>query len=127
MLAETEKAGKIFPSKKLVGAASPLVEYTVTVKNTGSVDADDVVLGFIKPPNAGEDGVPLQTLFGFERVHVLAGQSVEVNLYPELTDFTQVSLNGTRYALSGGYRIHFGVAETCESGQGYVEVSLALL
>ena len=39
----------------------------------------------------------------------------------------EVSLNGTRYALSGGYRIHFGVAETSESGQGYVEVSLALL
>ena len=34
------------------------------------VDADDVVLGFLKPPGAGVGGTPLQTLFGFERVHV---------------------------------------------------------
>jgi hypothetical protein len=30
------------------------------VTNTGTVDADDVVLGFLVPPNAGKDGIPLQ-------------------------------------------------------------------
>ena len=39
--------------------------FSVNVTNTGSVDADDVVLGFLTPPGAGEDGVPLQSLFGF--------------------------------------------------------------
>ena len=52
------------------------VQYTVNVTNTGSVDADDVVLGFMTPPGAGENGVPLKTLFGFERVHVKAGETV---------------------------------------------------
>ncbi len=28
--------------------------------NTGTVDADDVVLGFLVPPNAGQGGIPLQ-------------------------------------------------------------------
>jgi hypothetical protein len=31
------------------------------------------VLGFLKPPGAGVDGVPLQQLFGFERIHLKAG------------------------------------------------------
>ena len=78
----------------------PVADYIVYVTNTGSVrhcppwppivplpvhclvlvlslpfhcpqvDADDVVLGFLKPPGAGVGGTPLQTLFGFERVHV---------------------------------------------------------
>lgn len=39
----------------------------VTVTNTGKMDADDVVLGFMVPPGAGVDGVPLQTLFGLTR------------------------------------------------------------
>lgn len=64
----------------------------VTVTNTGKMDADDVVLGFMVPPGAGVDGVPLQTLFGFERVHVPAGQSVSVYLYRTNTQLV-LSLN----------------------------------
>lgn len=41
----------------------------------GTVDSDDVVLGFIVPPGAGTNGTPLQELFGFERVFVPAGAS----------------------------------------------------
>lgn len=72
------------------------MSYNVEVKNTGKVDSDDVVLGFLVPPNAGQDGIPLQTLFGFERVHVKAGESVNVNLYPSLTDFTYTRMDGTK-------------------------------
>ena len=61
---------------------------------TGSVDADDVVLGFLVPPNAGQDGIPLPTLFGLERVHVKAGSSVDVNIYPSLTDFAVTDAEG---------------------------------
>ena len=35
------------------------------VSNTGDVDADDAVLGFLTPPGAGKDGVPLQTLLAY--------------------------------------------------------------
>ena len=59
------------------------------------------VLGFLVPPGAGERGVPLQTLFGFERVHVKAGESVTVWLYPALTDFAIADLDGHRWAESG--------------------------
>ena len=52
-----------------------IVEYTISVTNTGLVDADDVVLGFLTPPRAGIGGVPLQSLFGFERVHLRSGKA----------------------------------------------------
>ena len=49
--------------------------FSVNVTNTGSVDSDEVVLGFLTPPGAGQNGVALKTLFGFQRVHVKAGET----------------------------------------------------
>jgi len=100
---------------------SELVHYAVNITNVGKVDSDDVVLGFLKPPGAGQNGVPLQVLFGFERVHVKAGETVTVWLYPAATDFTQVDRDGKRFVLSGDYGVHFGVRETAAQGMGFVE------
>lgn len=86
LLDATLAAGRTFPSSHLVNEAAPLASYLVNVTNTGTIDADDVVLGFLRPPGAGIDGVPLQTLFGFERVHVKAGPTVSVYLYPRHTN-----------------------------------------
>jgi hypothetical protein len=97
------------------------VQYAVDVTNTGQVDADDAVLGFMVPPQAGTGGIPLQSLFGFERVHVKAGQTVRVWLYPALTEFMQVDDKGGRRVHAGEYTFRFGVAETLEHGQGYAE------
>ena len=49
-----------------IARAGLATEGKVTVTNTGKLDADDVVLGFLTPPGAGQNGVPLQTLYGFE-------------------------------------------------------------
>ena len=54
------------------------------------MDSDDTLLGFLRPPGAGLGGVPLQQLFGFDRVHLKAGESRLVGLYPELHEFSQV-------------------------------------
>ena len=120
----SKAAGRSFPASDLVGSYQPLVKYMVNVTNTGAVDADDVVLGFMVPPGAGVGGVPLQTLFGFERVHVKAGQTVSVYIYPALTDFTQVAVDGTRSVLGGEYTFKFGVEEAGALGQGYTERKL---
>ena len=48
------------------GLKTTAANYWVNVTNTGPVDSDDVVLGFVVPPGAGQNGVPLQQLFGFE-------------------------------------------------------------
>lgn len=125
MLAKTRQDGRIFPSLELLGTMPPLVQYFVNVTNTGSVDADDVVLGFLKPPGAGKNGVPLQSLWGFERVHVKAGVTVTVNLYPSLTDFTQVDEAGVQGVVPGMYVFSFGVLEAAAQGMGFVQHRVA--
>jgi pre-mRNA-splicing factor SYF2/beta-D-xylosidase 4 len=102
----------------------PAVQYRVNVTNTGKMDSDDVVLGFIEPPNAGKDGAPLQSLFGFERVHVKAGETVSVFLYPQYSDFMRVGLEGQRSAASGEYKVRFGLRQGMQHGMGFAEVSL---
>ena len=94
------------------------------VTNTGAVDSDDVVLGFIVPPGAGVDGTPLQELFGFERVHVAAGQTVTVYLGAQGVRFTPAGVDGVRRALAGEYTVRFGVAETVAGGGGFAEVKV---
>merc|ERR1712190_21268 len=95
--------------------------YTVSVTNTGNLDADHVVLGFLKPPGAGKAGVPLQSLFGFERVHVKAGETVKVTIPAELSEFQKVDDEGKRYPLAGEYLVKFGVPA---AGMGYAEARL---
>ena len=85
--------------------AGSATAFCVNVTNTGSVDADDVVLGFLTPPGAGTQGIPLKSLFGFERVHVKAGQTVTVWLYPEFSALTHVREDGVRIALPGQYKV----------------------
>ena len=124
LLADTERANTTFPSMRLSQSEDLApAKFRINVTNTGVVDSDDVVLGFLTPPGAGTNGVPLQTLFGFERVFVKAGATVQVDLYPELTQFTQVRPDGTRVAAPGLYSLRFGLKETSTQGMGYAEHS----
>jgi beta-glucosidase-like glycosyl hydrolase len=118
-LLETERHG--FVTLAAVEQAGAAAQFFVNVTNTGDVDADDVVLGFITPPGAGKDGVPLKSLFGFERVHVRAKETVTVNLYPDYLDFTLVTTEGKHVPHDGQYRIEFGVRETAIHGMGFAE------
>ena len=124
LLSRTERAGRTFPPSDEIAAAAPLVQYAVNVTNTGAVDADDVVLGFLTPPGAGRGGMPLKSLFGFERVHVPAGQSRSVFLYPSLLDFAPAGADGTRAALAGEYSVSFGLREAVSKGMGFAEANV---
>ena len=57
-------------------------------------------------------------------MHVKAGQTVSVFLYPTVGTFMQVDADGTRRALAGRYTFRFGVAETAPLGMGFVEHEL---
>ena len=98
LLNETDAAGQLFPQVPAVEQLEATTgwraatEFQVNISNTGSRDADDVVLAFLVPPRAGKDGMPLQSLFGFERVHVAAGGTVTVAFSPTLTDFAQAQV-----------------------------------
>ena len=73
---------------------------------------DDVVLGFLTPPNAGTDGAPLKSLFAFERVHVKSGETISVSLYPQLTDFTHVRTHSSQTSPSATWRTADKLAAT---------------
>jgi pre-mRNA-splicing factor SYF2/beta-D-xylosidase 4 len=127
LLERTEANGFIFAKTKHADEAAEQaswkmqVQYAVNVTNTGHMNADDVVLGFMIPPGAGKNGVPLKYLFGFERVHVKAGETKTVYLYPALTDFALANRDGTLSATAGKYEVHFGLSETHAAGMGFVQ------
>ena len=56
-----------------------------------------------------------------------AGKTVSVYIYPALTDFTHVELDGTRKVLPGEYTFKFGVAEAASLGQGYAEHKVSMV
>ena len=101
-------------------------DFYVNVTNTGSLDADDVVLGFLVPAGAGTSGVPLQELFGFERVFVPAGQTVTVYLGAQGSSFCQTDAAGIRRFHEGEYTVRFGVRETAQLGMGFAEAKIAV-
>jgi beta-D-xylosidase 4 len=101
-------------------------DFYVNVTNTGSMDADDVVTGFLMPPGAGVGGVPLQELFGFERVFVPAGQTVTVYLGAQGVRFTQAQEDGSRIVWPGEYTVSFGVRETASLGMGFAETKITV-
>jgi hypothetical protein len=67
---------------------------------------------------------PLQTLFGFERVHVPKGKTVKVYLGSTIRDFVQVNQHGKHHAVPGEYMVQFGVAETAQHGMGFATTSV---
>ena len=124
--AAIDAAAKTHAARGIIGSIPKslpevAVDFYVNVTNTGTVDSDDIVLGFIVPPGAGSGGVALQELFGFERVFVPAGQTVTVYLGAQNVRFTQPNKDGVREALPGSYKVRFGVRETMEHGMGFAE------
>ena len=81
-------------------------------------------LVFICLAGAGTDGLPLKSLFGFERIHVKAGATVSVFLYPALTELTRTTITGERQALPGEYQVSFGVESSQHFGMGYTMAKL---
>merc|ERR1712217_631691 len=84
------------------------------------------VLAFLRPPGAGKDGVPLKVLFGFERLHVRAGESASVSFSPSLLDFMQVDDYGQHHARAGEYIVEFGLQEGLAHGMGFTARPLVL-
>lgn len=108
-LAANSRHSGVYASKRNEPVSA---EYTVNVTNTGAVDSDYVVLGFLVPPGAGVNDTPLQTLFGFQRVHVLAGETVTVWLGVGARDLTNVISEGgtsARVPVEGEWTVRIGV------------------
>jgi len=83
----------------------PLATITITVTNVGNVASDYVALGFVVPPNAGQNGNPLKYLAGFSRIHDLKpGQKQTVTFTVTAHDISLVNDDGHRTAIPGEWK-----------------------
>lgn len=80
-----------------------------TVKNTGSMDGDEVSQVYLVAPREGIDyPVPIRTLAGFDRVHIAAGQSMILKFILDPYDLTVVDGDGNRVINPGSYQLFVG-------------------
>ena len=85
------------PTCPLVG----LLLLALTTAAAGAPRAASVLQPAPQRCRCGLGGVPLQTLFDFQRVHVKAGATATVTLVPSLMDFALAQLDGTLVATAG--------------------------
>jgi beta-glucosidase len=98
-----------FEYDKLVLSAARLeagqpVSATVTVRNAGTRDSDEVVQLYVAKP--GDSANPV--LAGFRRIHLKAGASRRVTIELDARALSQVDAQGVRKVLPGAYTVHAG-------------------
>jgi beta-glucosidase len=79
----------------------------VTVQNTGSIDADEVVQLYITKKNRNTDD-PRCSLRRFSRIHIKQGESVQVPFTLSDTDFTSINEQGESVLVPGLYTLTAG-------------------
>eukprot|EP01113_Clastostelium_recurvatum_P032042 TRINITY_DN4067_c0_g1_i2.p1 TRINITY_DN4067_c0_g1~~TRINITY_DN4067_c0_g1_i2.p1 ORF type:complete len:711 (+),score=147.51 TRINITY_DN4067_c0_g1_i2:417-2549(+) len=81
-----------------------LASVTAVVTNTGKVASDCVVLAFAVGPDAGKNGNPIKSLFGFKRIFTLnPGQEATVTFPVTSYDLSYVHNNGSRASAPGDW------------------------
>ncbi len=90
-------------SAKAIKAGKP-VNASVTVRNTGSRDSDEVVQLYLAKP--GDSAHPVLTRFS--RIHLKAGASQKVSFALDPRALSQVDATGTRRVVAGRYTLSLG-------------------
>eukprot|EP00760_Papus_ankaliazontas_P031037 PhM_4_TR5169/c3_g1_i1/m.79927 len=92
------------PRHTTVGA-SKVATVTFHISNTGSVDTDHVVLCYAAGPMAGQQGRPIKTLVGFQRIKLSAGAATDVSFDLSSISLSVVDDNGQYGVESGAWRV----------------------
>ena len=95
-------------------AGQPL-QVEVDIKNTGSRPGDEVAQLYLTPPQTA--GAPLHALTGFQRVHLLPGQSRHLTYTLDARQLSFVDDKGVRADRSGDYKVFVGGSQPTD-GQG---------
>jgi beta-glucosidase len=98
-----------------IAAGEPLVVHA-KVANAGEVAGDEVVEVYLTPP--ASETAPIRALVGFERVHVLAGESKDVSITINPRQLSQVDAQGKRAILPGTYGLYVGGAQPEAGAKG---------
>jgi beta-glucosidase len=107
----TFKYGPVKLSAETLKAGDPITA-TVTVTNSSAISGDEIVEAYLKTPQP--DG-PIQSLVGFQRVHISAGTSREVSLSIDPRSLSSVNDKGIRSILPGKYTLSLGGAQPQET------------
>jgi beta-glucosidase len=92
------------------------LKFTVTVKNTGNCDGDEVVLAYIKYPNL--ERMPLKELKAFHKIFIPKGETREVSLAIPVSELQKWDLAKSEWLLyKGNYSICIGK----NANENYIE------
>jgi beta-glucosidase len=103
-------------------AAGATLQVHATVTNTGSLEADEVAELYLIPPQTA--GAPKLTLEGMQRVHLKAGESLQLDftLTPQQLSF--VDKEGKRAVRPGTYRVAIAGAQPAETSTAGVSFEI---
>ena len=107
----TFKYGPVKLSAATLKAGDPLTA-SVTVTNSGAIVGDEVVEAYLKTP---QEGGPIHSLVGFERVTIAPGASKEITIKIDSRSLSSVDDQGNRSILSGKYALTLGGAQPQET------------
>ncbi len=107
----TFKYGPVKLSAETVKAGEP-VTATVSVTNTGRMSGDEVVEAYLTSP---QEGGPIHSLVGFERVTIGPGGSKELTIKIDPRSLSSVDDQGNRTILAGKYSLTLGGAQPEET------------
>jgi beta-glucosidase len=82
------------------------LEIKVRIKNTGSVDSDEVPQVYVSAPSEIPNGVqfPVRALAAFDRVHIGAGDAKTVTLHVEPRQLQYWSTKDSKWETASGKR-----------------------
>jgi len=103
--------GPVRLSASNLKAGDPITA-TVTVTNKGPISGDEVVEAYLKTP---QEGGPIHSLVGFDRVTIGPGASKEVTLKIDPRSLSSVDDQGNRAILAGKYTLTLGGAQPEET------------
>lgn len=80
------------------------IPVTVTVKNTGKMDGEEVVQLYVSHPDK-KILIPVTALKGFKRIYLKAGEAKQITFSLSSEDLSCVDENGIRKVLPGTVKI----------------------
>jgi beta-glucosidase len=91
---------------KVAKASDGGLDATVTIKNTGGVDSDEVPQVYLGAPSEIPEGVnfPVRALVGFDRIHLASGDTKEVTLHVAPRQLQYWSSKDSKWVAATGKR-----------------------
>ncbi len=86
--------------------AGDSLEVSIKLKNTGDRDGDETVEFYLIPK--GIAAAPIQSLVGFEKIHLLKGETKTVHLRIDQRQLSLVDASGNRSVQPGDYDLYVG-------------------